>query len=182
MGISTTSGRLNRGDCLVSGGWVRICSLQHAAACSRMLVHDPSGLKHIKNKVKIYIKLDSLTNCWLWRWPIGGFSIGLAVRMSSHKRFISLITTCAGGQVLGVGDKKKECFVRKNLSQLPAANFQTMHICQRRASGKHLSVFWHMSGPQVAKIGHNMAFVWLSVSLWFRYRWEIKHRLNGNIC
>jgi len=61
------------------------------------------------------------------------------------QRFIGLITTEAGCQVLAVGNTKKECFL--------VANFKTMRICQRDAAGKHLSLFWHILGSLVARVG-----------------------------
>lgn len=72
------------------------------------------------------------------------FSSFTTEQVSCHQRFIGLIRNGVGSQVLGVGDSWKECFVGRNTLQLPAANFLTMHICQRGALGKHLSFCWHI--------------------------------------
>lgn len=86
-------------------------------------------------------------------------------QVSCHQQFISLIRNGPGSQVLGVGDTKKECFVGRNPSQLPAANFQTMLICQRDASGKHLSFCWRTLGSlSVARVGQYIFCLTFSVS------------------
>lgn len=93
------------------------------------------------------------------------FCFSITEQVSCHQRFISLIRNRAGSQVLGVGDNKKECFVWRNPSQLPAANFQTMLICQRDAFGKHLSFCWRILGSlSVARVGQYSFCLTFSVS------------------